>query len=88
MSTLTFFVVKQGNGAFFGPKKRRKGQKSRETALFFRLTHAFLGKKHGKGDQGISLGNEYFGPFKGYTFCSGNVGGFLPPRVEVATGAL
>ena len=44
-------TLKQGNGASFGPKKRRKWQKSRETALFS-ANPRFLGKKPGKGDQG------------------------------------
>ena len=36
------------------------------------------------------ISKRYFGQFKGYILCSGNVGGFflLLPRVEVATGAL
>ena len=48
-------ILKQGNGAFFGPKKRRKGHRSRETALSSALSTLFFWeKKHGKGDQGFA----------------------------------
>ena len=47
-------ILKQGNRAFFGPKKGRKGQKIREAALFS-ANPRFFGKKAWKGGSGLCV---------------------------------
>ena len=45
---------KYGNGAFLGPKKRRKGQKTQRNCVFFGEPTLFWEKKTRKGGSGIA----------------------------------
>ena len=56
---------KTGARSLFWAKKSAEKGKKAEKLRFFQLTHAFLGKKHGKGDQGKTAGNNFDSNGKG-----------------------
>ena len=61
--------LNKGTEPFLGQKGQKRGKKAEKLRLF-RLTHAFLGKKHGKGDQGVLKG--IFGGSPKITLQNGN----------------
>ena len=64
----------RGTEPFLGQKSAEKGKKA-EKLRFFRLTHAFLGKKHGKGDQGREKPLPFWGFPKFFSQKTTRVGG-------------